>query len=226
MLRTIAPLVTGLVGIAVLMSLGIWQVQRLTWKQGVLAEIDSRITAAPVAVPAVPDPEDDKYLPVTATGRYTGQDIVVLASVKQIGAVHRLIAAFVTGNGRRILVDRGWTRAGADIRTGPSGPVTLTGNLHWPDETDGWTPEPDPKTGLWFARDVPALAQALKTEPVLLVVREASPSDPAVTPLPVDSAAIPNDHLQYAITWFSLAVIWAIMTFYFLWHQRHPPKES
>jgi surfeit locus 1 family protein len=58
----------------------------------------------------------------------------------------------------------------------------------------------------------------LGTEPVLIVAR--SKSDAGVTPLPVDSSAIPNDHLQYAITWFSLAFVWATMTTYFLWRTR------
>jgi hypothetical protein len=49
--------------------------------------------------------------------------------------------------------------------------ATITGTLHWPRETDGYTPPPDPVTGMWFARDVPAMAEALRTEPVLVVAR-------------------------------------------------------
>ena len=64
----------------------------------------------------------------------------------------------------------------------------------------------------------PERAGPSSTFPLLLVAR--TETDPAVTPLPVDSAAIPNDHLQYAITWFSLAAIWIGMTAHFLWRTR------
>jgi surfeit locus 1 family protein len=68
------------------------------------------------------------------------------------------------------------------------------------------------------------MAQALTTEPILLVLRSATPEIPSVLPIPVDTARIPNDHLQYAITWFSLALIWLAMTAFFLGRKR--PKQQ
>ncbi|MEM8959601.1 MAG: SURF1 family cytochrome oxidase biogenesis protein [Pseudomonadota bacterium] len=62
------------------------------------------------------------------------------------------------------------------------------------------------------ARDVEAMSLELATEPVLLVVRQTSEPDAIVTPLPLDTSAIPNDHLQYAVTWFGLALVWVAMT--------------
>jgi surfeit locus 1 family protein len=56
----------------------------------------------------------------------------------------------------------------------------------------------------------------LQTLPILLVVRSSSLPEPGVSALPVDTARIPNDHLQYAITWFSLATIWLGMSLFFL----------
>ncbi|MBE0554514.1 MAG: SURF1 family protein, partial [Rhodobacteraceae bacterium] len=91
-------------------------------------------------------------------------------------------------------------------------------NLHWPQDADSFTPPPDPRTGLWFARDVAAMAAKLGTEPVLIVAR--GPTGDGITPMPVDSSAIPNDHWGYAITWFSLAAVWAVMTGYLLWRIR------
>ena len=63
----------------------------------------------------------------------------------------------------------------------------------------------------------PAMAEALNTEPVLLVLRDPPQTDLGVTPFPVDSGAIPNDHLSYAITWFLLAAVWLGMTLYLVW---------
>ena len=94
--------------------------------------------------------------------------------------------------------------------------VTVIGNLHWPDEVDGWTPEPDAR-GVFFGRDLEAIAEVLETEPVLVVAREVSENDPPATPLPVTTTGIPNNHLGYAVQWFGLAAVWAGMTIFFLW---------
>ena len=216
--RMIFPLLIGLLGGGVLISLGVWQMQRLAWKEAILADIEARIVAAPVPLPAAPDPEADRYLPVTLEGRFTGEQIDVLVSRKQIGPGLRIVEAFETLDGRRVLVDRGFVRQ--DDRDAPreSGAALVEGNLHWPDETDGFTPPPDAATGLWFARDVAAMAKALDTEPTFIVARRRTGGD--IEPMPVDTSGIPNDHLNYAITWFSLAAVWLGMTAYLLWRIR------
>jgi len=207
-------LLFGLVGAAILIGLGTWQVQRLVWKQGILSQIEARIHAAPVAVPAQPDPEADKYLPVEETGYLGPQEVHVLASRKQFGAGYRIIAPFQIGE-RTVLLDRGFIPT--TEKDTPRGGMTLTvtGNLHWPEETDSYTPDADIAKNIWFSRDVAAMAAALGTDPVLIVAR--SDTGQGVDPFPVDSAGIPNDHLQYAITWFSLAIVWLGMTAFLLW---------
>jgi surfeit locus 1 family protein len=129
-----------------------------------------------------------------------------------------VIAAFQTEDGRRILVDRGFLPE--DQRSQPriATAARLSGTLHWPDEVDSFTPPPDAARAIWFARDVPAMAAALQTEPVLVVAREATGD--GITPLPVDTQGIPNNHLNYAVTWFSLAAVWAGMTLLLLWRIR------
>lgn len=219
--RVLFALIVGIGGVAILASLGFWQVQRLGEKEALLAEIDARIGAAPVSLPVAPDPTRDRYLPVTVTGRFVPGQIAMLASVKTVGAVHRIIRPFDTGT-TRILVDIGWVRAGVTPPAALSGEMVLAGNLDWPREADSFTAPPDAKTGLWFAREVPDMAAHLDTDPVLLVLREKAVD--GITPLPVDTARIPNDHLQYAITWFSLAAIWAGMTAFYIF--RAKPKGS
>lgn len=216
--RMIIPLLIGLLGGAILISLGVWQLNRLAWKEAVLADIDARIADAPVSLPATPNPQADRYLPVTATGRFTGEQLDVLVSRKQIGPGVRVVEVFETTDGRRVLVDRGFVPQ--DARSAPrlSGPATVEGNLHWPDEVDGFTPTPDATTGLWFARDVAAMAAALDTEATFIVARK--PTGGEIEPMPVDSSGIPNDHMNYAITWFSLAAVWLGMTAYLLWRIR------
>ncbi|MEM8631992.1 MAG: SURF1 family protein [Pseudomonadota bacterium] len=219
MRRILPPLIFGLAGTAILLWLGVWQMQRLAWKEAILADIDARILSDPVPVPVMPDPEADRYLPVIETGLITGDELHVLASAKTVGALFRVIAAFEADTGRRLMIDRGYVRP--EEKDTPRAPVsaTVTGNLHWPDETDSFTPDADPDANIWYARDVAAMAGALGTEPVLIIVRETSETDSSVTPLPVDTVGIPNDHREYAITWFSLAVVWLIMTGYFIWRR-------
>ncbi len=216
--RLMFLLIFGVTGAGILISLGVWQVQRLAWKEGVLSEIESRIDAPPLALPTRLTPDADRYLPVDISGRFQPGEIHVLVSIKRVGPGFRIIAPFETDGGRRILVDRGFV-ADPDKETPRSlGPATVTGNLHWPREVDRFTPDPDLGTNTWFARDVPQMAAHLGTEEVLVIAR--SETDPTITPLPVDTAGIPNDHLQYAITWFSLAAIWTMMTALFLWRSR------
>lgn len=220
MRRYLVPLIFGVAGFAVLASLGFWQLQRLAWKEGVLAEIDGRIGDAPVALPVAPETPRDRYLPVRVTGRTTGHDINVLVSVKDTGAGFRVISAFETEEGRRILVDEGFIRQAEKGAPFPPAAMTVLGNLHWPDEVDRFTPEPDFSAGIWFARDVPVLAEALGTEPVLIVARAIEGTAPRATPMPVTTTGIPNNHLGYAVQWFGLALVWAGMTLFLLWRIR------
>ena len=217
--RMMSVLLFGLIGAAILTSLGVWQLQRLAWKQGVLAEIALRIAAGPVSLPVVPDRDLDRYLPVAVTGHFAGDPLRVLVSLPGSGPDYRLVAPFEAG-GRRMLVDRGFLAEAVPLPPPPEGEVTVTGNLHWPDEVDGFTPAPDIARNLWFARDVDAMAAHLGTEPLLIVARALSVPDAPVTPLPVTSEGIPNNHLGYAVQWFGLALVWLGMTAFLLWRIR------
>ncbi len=220
--RAILPILFGLIGAAILASLGVWQLQRLEWKTAILDEIDARIAAAPVAIPADATVETHRYLPVTASGTIAEPFVRVLVSQRGVGAGYRIISPFET-EGRTILVDRGILPVADDLPPAPEGPVSVIGNLHWPDERDGFTPADDIVGNTWFARDVPSLAAHLGAEPILLIARSMSPADPAVTPLPVTVEGIPNNHLGYAIQWFGLAVVWLGMTAFLVWRITRRP---
>ncbi len=213
MRRLILPLIFGLAGTAVLIGLGIWQVQRLQWKEGVLAAMDAKIGEDSVPLPDAPT-DADEYLAVTVAGRFTGEAAVVLSGKKFVGPGFEVIEVLETGAGRRVLIDRGFVPE--DRRNAPRTvtSVSVTGNLLWPDESDGFTPPPDLAQGLWYARDVAGLSAALKTEPLLIVARTDTGDD--IEPVPVDTLTIPNNHLNYAITWFSLAAVWLGMTLFWL----------
>ena len=219
--RLIFPLLLGLVGAGVLVGLGVWQLQRLQWKNAALAQIDARIGEAPVALAAEVEPESDKYLAVQVTGRLTGTEALVLTSLKDAGPGYRVIAGFeLAEDKRKIMLDLGFMAENNREFTRPTGQFAVVGNLHWPEETDNFTPEPDLLIGIWFARDVDRMANVLGTEQVLVVARSLDPAIAAIAPLPVDTASIANDHLNYAITWFSLAFVWLGMTALLVWRIR------
>ena len=220
-MRFVITTILSVAVLAVFISLGSWQMQRLFWKQGVLAEIDASILAAPVALPVSPDPVADRFLPVIVAGEIGEGELHVLVSSRDYGAGFRIIAPF-TVDGRRVMVDRGFVRAVNKDAARTTGPVQITGNLHWPDERDGYTPENEPDKNYWYAREVDVLAAALNAEPVLIIAR--SDTDPGVTPLPVTSQGIPNDHFEYAMTWFLLAVTWIVMTAFALWRMKRATR--
>lgn len=220
--RFLSALVFGLFGVALLLGLGVWQVQRMHWKNALLADINARIVGDPVAIPATPDPEADRYRPVFADGAFAQDTLYVLSGQKEVGAGVRVISVFVTTDGRRILVDRGFLSEAEKGRPLTVTNARITGNLMWPRDSDSYTPPPDPKTGMWFARDAVAMAQAMNTEATFIVARE--PTGDGIQAMPVDSSSIPNDHWGYAITWFLLAAAWAVMTVALLWRIRQNAK--
>jgi len=206
----VAAIAFGLVGTAVLIGLGVWQLQRLAWKEGLIAALEARLAAEPVAVPGSPDPARDAFLQVRAAGEVGGRELHVLTSQQPWGPGFRVIAPMTLDDGRRILVDLGYVPEAEKAAARPPARGKVVGALYWPDEVDGFTPPPDLAANIWFARDLPAMARALSTEP-LLIVAESHPL--GASPLPLRLGVnLPNDHLQYALTWFSLALIWAVMS--------------
>ena len=209
----------GFAGTACLLYLGKWQIDRLYWKLDVLKKIDQKIAAAPVPLPAEPSESVHKYLSVEISGQFLQESIRVLASKKRYGAGYRIIHVFHT-SGRRLLVDLGFVGLETDYDVDLINDISLVGNLHWPDEVDNFTPEPDLENNIWFARNVERVASALQTEPILIILKDSTLKDQNIKPMPIDTTHIPNDHLQYAITWFSLAIIWALMSCLFIWTTR------
>lgn len=219
MRRILTPLIFGIVGCAILVNLGLWQLRRLEEKQGTLAQIQASIDADPVPLPATVDPTM-KYLPVTVSGTTTGAEIDVLSGTREQGGGYQIVSRFITDDGRAILLDRGFVPQ--ELRHAERGPVRLAvrGNLHWPEEKGSATPEPNLDENIWFARDVPAMAQALDTQPILVVASFVEGDAQGVQPIPVAIEGIPNNHLSYAVQWFLIAATWAGMTAALIWRIR------
>lgn len=220
----LGPMIVGLGGVAVLLSLGVWQLQRLQWKNGLIAEAEQRMAAEPEALPIDPDPERDDYKPVFATGVFDNtNERYVLTSLPPHGPGFKVISPFRTGD-RLILVDRGFVPQDKKLPEArpvvlPASPVRVEGVLRWPDDTNRFTPAPDPAIREWYARDVVSLAESMKAEPLMIV--QTKPIDGPSAEWPrINSVHVSmrNQHLGYALTWFSLAAIWAVMSL--LWFRK------
>lgn len=218
MIRSVVfAVLLGVAGVGVLTALGLWQVQRLGWKDGIIAGAEAMMAAAPVKLPLALDPLADRYRAVRASGRFTGEEAHVLTSSRETGPGFLVVAVFETG-GRRILVDRGFVPEAEKATPRPARVVAVTGNLNWPDDVTPSTPPYDAGRAIWYGRDLPGLSALLKVEPVLIIAR--SDTGDGVVPQPVTTAGFRNDHFNYAVTWFSLAAVWAGMTGLLLWRIR------
>ena len=214
-LRIASALVLGLAGVSLLCGLGIWQVQRMYEKRVQLDAMTAGISVPAIAVPVQFDPVKDRYRPVTVAGRFTGETLYVLSGKPMIGAGVQVISVLQTTDNRRLLIDRGFLKDDDKARALTVTDVEILGNLMWPRDSNQYTPPPDAKTGLWFGRDAVAMAAKLNTEAVMIVARTSTGD--GIEAMPVDTSTIPNDHWGYAITWFSLAFVWAVMTAALVW---------
>lgn len=212
--RIVVPTILGIVACAILGGLGLWQVQRLHWKQALLDDIAARMAAEPTALPARPDETRDRFLQVRMDGRLLPEELHVLTTRRPHGPGFKVVSPFELADGRRILIDRGYVPE--RLKEPSSRPfasparVAISGTLFWPGETDGFTPEPNPVRNIWFSRDIDAMARTLGTRPVLVSL-SVPLTGPWPKPFPV-AHNIPNNHRAYAVTWFALAVVWAGMT--------------
>jgi surfeit locus 1 family protein len=204
------------ISLAILLSLGTWQVQRLNWKRELLARIEALQTASPSPVAPVLDKiaqgEDADFRRVVVECPGLGSaPFLELYAVREGQAGARLISACaVRGGGYdSLLVDRGFVADTISARPpvkADVAPMRVTGVLRVPEPGNAFSP---PNTAQrWFTRDVEAMARTLgaaRPAPLVLMAETSSNPDwPALDPAPIP-ADISNRHLEYAVTWYGLA---------------------
>lgn len=216
--RLIGPSLMAAAMFVVLIGLGVWQIKRLHWKEGILAAI-----AAAERLPAEPLPSQPlPFHKYRITGHYApalalyGDEVRDGPRGPLIGG--ELLQLFLADDGRAIVVQRGWVpeaALGAFAEASP--PITLEGYV-LPPERPGWfTPRDDPAHLRFYRRDPQALAAAWG-QPGLapFVFIALGPTPPGGAPDPAHSLPRPpNDHLSYALTWFGLAAALAVI--YLIW---------
>ncbi|MBO0904588.1 SURF1 family protein [Jiella sonneratiae] len=226
--RFFTALAFCLVGIAILFSLGTWQLQRLHWKEGLIAAIDRRIHAAPADLATIESrlsagqPVD--YTPVTISGRFRNAEERYFLSTFEGEAGWNVYTPLVLDGGDVVFVNRGFVpyalREPARRSAGlPSGPVTVTGLVRIPpaQKPDYFTPDNAPEKAEFYWQDLAAMGQGVAIPPggrLLPFFVDAGPGR-AEGGWPVGGVTVvslPNDHLQYAITWYGLCLVLVVMT--------------
>ena len=210
--------------VAILIGLGLWQMDRKVWKENLIATLAVRLAKAPADLP----PRDgwprlvqdtDEFGRVTFPAEFLeGQEALIYTAGSPFrpdvkGPGYWVFAPAQLTGGSIVLVNRGFipldkkdpaTRPEGNVR----GSVDIVGVMRWP-ETRGWfTPEDDPKTNVWYLRDLKAMAVAKKwptTAP--FYIDQEGPVPPGALPLPAKiEVKLSNNHLQYVLTWIGLAL--------------------
>lgn len=225
---TLWPTLFTIPAVLLMLGLGAWQLQRLQWKEGLIAERTERTSAPPIALPG---PSDDvsylEYHRVQVTGEFLHDKEIFLGARSLNGnAGYHLVTPLRLSGGRVLFVDRGWIpldrkeaarRAAGQIpgEVQLSAVIRLNGTQNW------LVPDNRPDLDFFFWTDLPAMAK-LKDLPgaETRFFLEAGPAkNPGGYPIGGQTRIdLPNDHLQYAITWFSLAG--ALIVIYILYHRR------
>jgi surfeit locus 1 family protein len=217
--RLVWASVATLAAFAVLVALGWWQWQRKAWKEGLIAQITARTTAVPVDVTAARDrfrqaPGEVEYLRVAAEGRFDHTKERYFYAPVAGGTGWHVMSPLVMADGGTLWVNRGLVpdplRDPAKRSEGQiAGPVRIVGLARLPTAADTFTPANDPARNIWYRRDIEALdASAFPpSHRSLPFVLEADDSAvPGGWPKGgITRLAIPNRHLEYALTWWGLA---------------------
>jgi surfeit locus 1 family protein len=213
------------IGAAVLIGLGVWQLERRVWKLDLISRVEQRVHAAPVSAPGPSswpriNATDDAYRHVRVTGHFLGAHETLVQAVTERGGGYWVIAPLRTSDGFTVLVNRGFVptdRAEGELRAIQApGETTLTGFLRVTEPGGAFLRHNDPAANRWYSRDVAAIAATCGIEEVAPYFIDADASAGAAA-LPVGGLtviAFPNNHLVYALTWFGLAVMLAGWSLY------------
>lgn len=221
------------------LALGAWQLQRLNWKEALIARVQRNMNAAPTPAPQPAQwaglTRDDEYRRVRIQGRFGHDRAVLVRATTALGTGHWVMTPMRSEHGWWLVVNRGFV--GPELRSQvPRGADAheVAGLLRWSEPGGSLLQDNDPTARRWYSRDVAAIAAAQGLQgPVAPYFIDAQPAAAAV---PGAEAAWPragltvvhfrNDHLVYGLTWFALAAIVAAAMGYLALDERRLRRQS
>ena len=210
--------------LVVLLGLGTWQVERLHWKQGILAQFAQAERGPPAPLGPNPTP----WTKVAVTGELRndlsalyGAEVRDTSTGPTLG--NDLIVPLIRPGQPPVLIDRGWVPGARGHQLDqPTGPVTVTGYVHPADAPSLFSATDDMVGRQFFTLDPAAIGRALglgHVAPFTIVALSSTPNAPGIWPAPAQHLPQPsNNHLSYAITWYGLAA--ALVVVFSLWVRK------
>ena len=194
--------------------LGTWQINRLIWKNNLIHEVSKSIAMEPQVIDLNNIDINSQYLPVTYEGKFLEKEIHVLFSLKPYGPGFKVIRPFKLKSGEVIMVDLGFIKESKKKSLIKTEEIKISGNIFFPNETDFFTPEPNLSKNIWFSRDLKKMSSYLNTKPIMVILSsKVNDENIVITRL---SPNFVNNHLQYSVTWFSMAIAWLFMSIYLI----------
>lgn len=223
----LVPLLFIIASTILLSGLGTWQLYRLQWKNALIAQIDH--AQHEPSLGNLPELNDDAaiaalaYRNVTLTGTFMHDKTLHMAGRPKEAGIGTAAGFFLLtpfkldDDGRIILVNRGFSLV--DKETKPTGTQTIQGVIRTPRVKRPFSPDNHPEKNVWFFEDINAMSQFVGSPLLPLVVEAVGKKEKNVYPIPNDGKiSLRNDHLYYAITWFSIAIIGIIM--FIIYHRK------
>jgi surfeit locus 1 family protein len=225
-----------LAGLVILIGLGVWQLDRKVWKENLTTTLNTRLGRAPEDLPpraswAQLREDREEFRRVVFPAEFLdGEEALVYTAGSPLrpdvkGPGYWVFAPARLAGGSIILVNRGFVPAdrkdpGTRSEGAPHGTVDIVGVLRWPETRNSFTPADDPKNNVWFLRDSNSIAKFktwLTAAP--FYIDQEGPVPPGALPKPGKlEVRLPDNHLQYAITWFGLAL--ALAGVFIVWLAR------
>lgn len=228
------PTLIALVMMAMVIGLGTWQLQRRTWKTELLATIAARMNGEAVELPAiVTDPQSWAFRRVHTSGYFDTDKALWLYGRTHDGkaGIH-LLVPLIRERGDAILVDRGFVPFDHASELAPfsqiEGPTEIDGVVRQPEPGGLFVPANQPARNAWYSVDMPEMSRTLDMPlaPVYIAARPGS-SQPGSAAWPAatggtEGTGIRNEHLNYAIFWYSMAAVLAVI--YFMSSRSRPTR--
>jgi len=236
----VVPTLFALMALVAFLSLGTWQIERKAWKETLIDTLERRLSAAPTELQpqqrwAGLDQADDEFRRVKLTATFVpAAEAFIYTSGSAMrsdiaGPGYWIFALARLASGGRVVVNRGFVpEARRDPATRTAGETTgvidMVGVLRWPEPRGLFTPTDQPQSNLWFVRDPVAIAAAKgwgEVAPFFIELESPQPPGglPRAGPLKVN---LRNEHLHYALTWYGLALVVAVM--FGFWLRNRPPR--
>lgn len=211
----------GTLAIALLLGLGVWQLQRLQWKTALIERVEAGLLAPPVSAPGPADWaavsfDTAEYRRVEVQGRYLPGDEILVKAVTARGSGFWVMSPFETREGWRLFVNRGFVpdgRTSVADRPRPEGEQRVTGLLRLTQPGGAFLRDNDPAANRWFSRDTVAMADTLRLGEVAPYFIDADASGDSLPIGGLTVVSFPNKHFGYAMTWFGLAAVFAYLLY-------------